>query len=206
MIQARKAKIQKFFRVTHGWLGLFVFPWILAIGLTGLYLNHSKLVLGWIGASSYDERQFSTWPQKDIQVSGAMIIAQSVWPEEDIESLQEDRYHGFTSYVFEKASGRIIVTQETGHYFVKSNLVRRTFAPDGSLLHRKIYWSSVFKWLHVRGWLNSDLGTWLADITGFAMVFFALSGLWLFFAPRLKRIARALRKMAPRRMAAQPKP
>lgn len=196
MNQIRKARIQKFFRVTHGWLGLFVFPWILVIGLTGLYLNHSKLVLGWIGSSSYDERQFSTWPQKDMTTAGAMRIAQTIWPEETIQSVQNKSYHGFESFQFEKESGRIIVTQETGHYFVKTNLTRRTYAPEGTLLHRKIYWSSVFKWLHVRGWLNSDLGTWLADITAGAMVFFALSGLWLFFAPRLKKLIRGVKKIS----------
>ena len=197
MKQASKAKLLKFFRVTHGWLGVIVFPWIFAIGLTGLYLNHSTLVLGWIGSSDYDESQFLDWPLRDISLAQALVIAKTVWPNEEIEGQKEKAYHGFNSFHFEKPSGRIIVTQATGHYYVKTNITRRTFAPDGTLLHKKIYWSSVFKWLHVKGWLNSDLGTWLADITAVAMVFFSLSGLWLFFAPRMKKIARALKKCTP---------
>ncbi|NOR64269.1 MAG: hypothetical protein GQ535_17505 [Rhodobacteraceae bacterium] len=197
MKQATKAKLLKFFRVTHGWLGVIVFPWIFVIGLTGLYLNHKSLVLDWIGSSAYDESQFADWPVQDVTVTQALAIAKTYWPNEDVQSLKDDTYHDHDSFIFKKDSGRIIITQDTGHYFVKTNLTRRTFAPDGTLLHKKIYWASVFKWLHVRGWLNSDLGTWLADITAVAMVFFSLSGLWLFFAPRLKKIARGFKKLTP---------
>lgn len=198
MKPATKAKLLKFFRVSHGWLGLFVFPWILIIGLTGLYLNHAKLVLGWIGSSSYDESQFAEWPTLELTRADAAIIAGTVWPNEGVESVKEDRYHGFDSYIFKKDSGQIIVTLDTGHYYVKTNITRATFAPDGERLHRKIYWSSAFKWLHVRGWLDDSFGKWLADITAGAMVIFALSGLYLFFAPRAKKISRKLRGMAGR--------
>ncbi len=197
MKQATKAKIQKFFRVTHGWSGIIVFPWIFIIGLTGLYLNHKSLVLDWIGSASYDESQFENWPTLDVTLPEALIIAQQYWPEQDINSLKEDSYHDFESFVFKKDSGRIIVTKTTGHYYVKSNFTRRTFAPDGTQLHRKIYWKAVFKWLHVRGWLGTTFGTWLADITAGAMVFFSLSGLWLFFAPRIKKIKRSVAKLKP---------
>ncbi len=197
MKQATKAKLLKFFRITHGWLGVFVFPWILVIGLTGLYLNHKPLVLDWIGSNEYDESQFAEWPSQNLTVPQALAIADRYWPDEAVNSLKENTYHDFDTYTFKKDSGRIIVTQDTGHYFVKTNLTRRTFAPDGSLLHKKVYWKAVFKWLHVRGWLNKDLGTWLADITAGSMVFFSLSGLWLFFMPRMKKIARSLKKLKP---------
>lgn len=197
MKQATKAKLLKFFKVTHGWLGVIVFPWIFVIGLTGLYLNHKSMVLDWIGTNEYDESQFADWPTKNVSVSEALAIANMYWPEEDVLSLKDDTYHGFNSFIFKKESGRIIVTQDTGHYYVKTNWTKRTFAPDGTFLHKKIYWKSVFKWLHVRGWIGTTFGTWLADITATAMVFFSLSGLWLFFAPRLKKIKRSLAKLKP---------
>jgi len=202
MKQATKAKLLKFFRVTHGWAGVIVFPWIFIIGLTGLYLNHKSLVLDWIGSNEYDESQFYDWPIADITLPDALIIAQQYWPDEDIISLKEDTYHEFESFVFKKESGRVIVTKETGHYFVKSNFIRRTFSPEGEQLHRKTYWKSVFKWLHVRGALTNVIGTWLADITAGAMVFFSLSGLWLFFAPRIKKIKRSAAKLKPHKKEA----
>ncbi len=201
MKQATKAKVLKFFRVTHGWAGVIVFPWIFIIGLTGLYLNHKSLVLDWIGSNDYDETQFADWPTVDLTMPDALIIAQQYWPEEDINSLKEDTYHGFESFIFKKDSGRVIVTMATGHYFVKTSFTRRTFSPEGAQLHRKIYWKAVFKWLHVRGALTKAIGTWLADITAGAMVFFSLSGLWLFFAPRIKKIKRSAAKLKPRKKA-----
>jgi len=75
MKQATKAKLLKFFRVTHGWAGVIVFPWIFVIGLTGLYLNHKSLVLDWLDSVSYDESQFSEWPNIDVTLPEALLIA-----------------------------------------------------------------------------------------------------------------------------------
>lgn len=198
MKTALKARLLKFFRVTHGWLGIIVFPWIFVIGLTGFYLNHAQLVNGWLEREPYDESQFYDWPgARETPVADAARTAKNVWPDETVNSIREETYHGFDAYVFRKASGKIIVVRDTGHYFVKTNLSRSTFAPDGTRLDRKIYWKSVFAWLHERGWLDNTFGTWLADITAGAMVIFSLSGLYLFFAPRTKRIARRLRKLLP---------
>ncbi len=196
MKPSTKAKLQKFFRVTHGWLGVIVFPWIFVIGMTGLYLNHKSLVLDWIATFEYDESEFADWPNPTPPtMTDALLIAQSIWPDEEILSLKEDTYHGFDVFSFKKDSGKIMVTQDTGHYYSKSNLSRVTYAPDGTVLDRKIYWKSVFKWLHARGWLNNGFGTWLADITAGAMMIFSLTGLWIFFAPRTKRIGRRIKKI-----------
>lgn len=201
MKQATKAKLLKTFRVAHGWLGLFVFPWILVIGLTGIYQNHSKLVLGWIGSSNYDESQFADWTRdQPMTLAEAGAIAHTVWPEEGIREFTNEPYHDMASYIFRKESGRIIVTKATGHYYVKTSLTNRLYNPDGVELHKKIYWGSVFNWLHERGWLSNRFGTWLADITAGSMAVFALTGLFMFFLPRTKKIARRVKKLGFRRL------
>lgn len=200
MKQATKAKIQKFFRITHGWAGVIVFPLVLLIGLTGLALNHRALVEGWIGVVPFDETVLANYPALNITPTQSAGIAQRYWPDEAVKEYRNDRkYHGFDVYIFKKDSGQIIIAKTTGHYYVKTAFTRRTFSPDGVQLHRKIYWKSLFKWLHVRGWPTKALGTWLADITATAMIYFSISGLWLFFAPRIKRIKRALGKLMPAR-------
>ena len=197
MKPATKARILKLFRVTHSWLGFLVFPWIFVIGLTGFYLNHEKVVNSWLATASYDEAQFADWPNASpVLLPTAREFALTIWPDEALLKTQEDSYHGFNSFIFRFDSGRVIVTQDTGHYYIKTSLTRTTFAPDGSELHHKIYWSSVFKWLHVRGWLNNSFGTWLADIVSVSMAVFALSGAYLFWAPRGRRWSRRLRKLA----------
>ncbi|MFN3280590.1 MAG: hypothetical protein ACK40I_02810 [Tabrizicola sp.] len=49
-------------KTVHGWLGVIVLPWVIVIGLTGLFLNHEKLVMGWLEGEGYDEAQFDRWP------------------------------------------------------------------------------------------------------------------------------------------------
>ncbi|HMS96042.1 MAG TPA: hypothetical protein PKA03_12645, partial [Tabrizicola sp.] len=56
--------------------------------------------------------------------------------------------------------------------------------------------------LHERGWVGSALGTWLADITAGALMVFGLSGLYLFFAPRLRRMKNRRARLAYQRQAA----
>ena len=198
MKPALKAKTLKFLRMGHGWLGLFVFPWIVVIGLTGIYQNHSKLVLGWIGSNEYDESLFSDWAREEpLSVVEAARIVDTVWPAETAHELNRDLYHGFDSYEFKKNSGKVIVLRATGHYYVKTSLTRRLFNPEGFEIHKKIYWGAVFSWLHERGWLSNRFGTWLADITAGAMAVFGISGIFLFFMPRAKKISRGLKKRNP---------
>ncbi|HSF63817.1 MAG TPA: PepSY domain-containing protein, partial [Paracoccaceae bacterium] len=52
----------RFLKTLHGWLGVLVLPWVLIIGLTGLYLNHERLVQGLLSGQGYDETRFDTWP------------------------------------------------------------------------------------------------------------------------------------------------
>lgn len=192
-----RGRILRLFRTVHGWLGVFIFPWVIVIGATGFFLNHPKPFLWVLEGPKYAESKFDEWPVTEpATIDMARLVALSVWPDEAIVETKEKIYHDRQSFEFKKASGRIIVTQPTGHYFVKTNYTRRTYAPDGELLHSKIYWGSIFKGLHRAGWLGRSLGTWLADLTSLAMVIFGCTGAIVWWAPRSRRL---LRSMAGRR-------
>ncbi len=195
MNQAVRAKTLKLLRTSHAWLAIFVFPWILMIGLTGFYLNHSKAVLGLIEPAAYDESLFNEWPNRiEATRESALALAESIWPGEEVTKFASKAYHKRPSYIMDLPSGQVIVSRPTGHYFVKHGFMRETYAPDGTMLHSKRYWGSMFKRLHTRGWLSSRFGTWLADITSLSLVVFAISGMFLWWMPRAKKIGRALRR------------
>lgn len=171
----------------HGWLGFFVLPWIIVIGLTGIYLNHSKLILGYLPAGNYNEAKFDDWPKTNLDEAAAKSIAVAVFPGDTLKKDKSTSYHGRDTVRFDGTDGQVIIALETGHYWVKTRYVRRTFDPDGRQLDTKLYWGSLFKRLHRTGWFDNTLGTWLADITAGAMVIFGLSGIILFLTPRLRR-------------------
>ena len=147
-------------RSSHGWIGIFIFPWIVIIGATGFYLNHAQMILSVLEGPKYAESRFDEWPVTEpLTREAARALAMTVWPGEPIGKVTEKDYHDRPSFDFKKPSGHIIVTRPTGHYFVKTRYTRRTFAADGELLHSKTYWGAIFKGLHRAGWFGGALGT-----------------------------------------------
>lgn len=175
-------------KTVHGWLGVIVLPWVIIIGMTGLYLNHERLVMGWLEGESYDEAQFDAWPgAKALAPEKARVLAEGLFPGVELTLEEDSAYHGREAAIFAAGDAQVIVALATGHYWVKTDLTRVTYAPDGSVLATKTYWEGIFKRLHEQGWLTRTFGTWLADITAAAMVIFGLSGIILFLMPRVRR-------------------
>lgn len=189
-----KAQTLKTLRSLHGWLGVILLPWIIAIGATGFYLNHARMILDVIEPEAFEESTLIDWPgAASVNRSAATDIAAQYWPQDlPVSEPSNVSYHGFDAYEFEHADGTVIVAQETGHYYVKSDYTRRTFAPDGTEVHSKIYWSTIFKRIHTRGWFDSRFASWLADITAVSMMLFGLTGIVLFWLPRARRFQRAI--------------
>ena len=68
-------------KTLHSWLGVIVLPWVLIIGLTGLYLNHERLVMGFLDRDGYDEDLFDTWPgAAPLGPDQARALAERLYP------------------------------------------------------------------------------------------------------------------------------
>ncbi|NQV44738.1 MAG: PepSY domain-containing protein [Rhodospirillales bacterium] len=183
--------MQKFLRgcrFAHSWLGIFVLPWIIAIGLTGVYLNHWRVIYPVI-ESSYSEIAFQALPvgEQGTQADAERLAAQA-WPDQQTTKTWRESYHDRPAIYVQNAKGLTILSITTGHYYVKSRYLNRTYAPDGELLNTKVYWGPVFKDLHQAGWLGWGLGTWIADIVGGAMALFGLTGMMMWGVPRVRRL------------------
>ncbi len=176
-------------RTIHGWLGFFVLPWIIAIGLTGLYMNHSSLVLGMLPNQNFNEAVIDKWPSPmAVDETGAREIAKRVFGAGTFRLRTTDSYHNRDVWRFQNDDyEEVIVVKANGYYWVKQGYTRITFDPDGRQVDYKYYYGDLFKSIHASGWYDSRLGTWLADIAAGAMVVFGLSGLILFVSSKLGR-------------------
>lgn len=192
-----KGRVLRTFRSVHGWLGVLVLPWVIVIGATGFYLNHSKLILKTFFKSEFSESRFDEErPLDPITRQTAIALAAAVWPERAVAEVTEKDYHGRPSYLVKKRGGTVVLSIPTGHYYLKTRYLRRTFSPQGELLHTKVYWGRMFKDLHTTGWFGRSLGTWLADAVSLAMVVFGVTGTLMWWVPRAKRFRRALKRPA----------
>lgn len=170
-------------------------PWVIVIGATGFYLNHSGPVDAVLQGPDFSEAGFAAErPAVPINVEAALRLGEAIWPEQDIEDIWQDEYHDRPSFYVEKEDGLIILSIPTGHYFLKSGYSRQTFAPDGTLLHSKTYWDDIFEELHEDGWLGGAMGSWFADIVALSMVVFGVTGPVLWGVPRIRRWRRGRRR------------
>lgn len=184
-------------RTAHGWLGIIVLPWVLSMGFTGLYMNHSGLVLAIFQQAEFSEDLLEELrPPSPVTRDSARILAASIWPKEPIQKIWREDYHGRPSFFAETAKGWLIQSIPTGHHYVKTRYTRRTFTAKEGLVHSKIYWGSIFEDLHETGWLGGGLGTWLADLFSVALILFGLTGSLMWSMPRIRRLLLAREERA----------
>ncbi len=181
--------VERSLKTLHGWLGVFILPWVIIIGLTGLYLNHKTLVKS---ALPFTEKVgielIDQWPNPITATANtALNIARDTWPQDLLSPVIEEKYRGQPVYTVHGESAEVNVVKRSGHYWIRSRYTREFFDPGGQRLNHYFGWSRLFKRLHTDGWVDGALGSWLADVTAGALVLFGASGLVLFFKPRLRR-------------------
>jgi hypothetical protein len=169
--------VGKVLRVAYRLLSLVILPWVALIGISGIYLNHPAAFNAILPDPVYDEAKFDTWPNPvAVDEQGALMIAQAVLPGAQFRLRSADTYHNRPVYTFDADEGRVIVTRETGHYWVKTPYTRTTYDPSGRALEHKYYWADMASTLHANGWLGDRFGTWPADVAGVVVVIWAVVG------------------------------
>lgn len=181
---------ERLLKTIHSWLGVMILPWVVAAGFTGLYMNHADLVLSLFpDTAHYDASLFDASPlARPVDEAAALAIAGAVVPGGEL-ALQDDEdwFHDRHVYSFDAGDYYVIVDRQTGFVWTNGRYRTQTFTPEGARIHTRVRWGRVLSSIHERGWVGSDLGTWLADIAAGALVVFGLSGLVLFVAPRVRR-------------------
>lgn len=179
---------ERFLKTLHSWMGVVILPWVVIAGLTGLYMNHSRLVLSLLPAADVAADTLDSLAGGVAQTEeSARALALASAPDAGLDLTGDDRFRKRAVFTFDGRGVDVMVDRATGYHWVQTRYVTVLRAPDGSRVDTDIRWSRVLSSLHTRGWIGSTLGSWLADITAGALAVFGLSGLYLFAAPRLRR-------------------
>ena len=175
-------------RALHKWLGLLLFPWVIAYGLTGFYMNHSRWVLDQFPDDQFDSLRVDDQP-------GALTSPEDFrdWvlasPYKDqLSNIVEKDYHDKPAWIITlKDKSQVIVFKDSSQYALKNNYRRLLLDENGDVLDREIYWGGIFKELHARGMVASPFSTLFADIFSFILVGFGVSGLLVWGFPKIMR-------------------
>lgn len=180
-------------RTIHSWLGAFVMPWVIAIGATGLYLNHSEWFLSYLPRNELFKDQLESRPiSENIAIEEAKRLGKSIWSHDPIQEMRWANFRDQRSISIKKQSGFIILSISTQHYYVKTKNSLKLYSPDGELVHVEYDWDNILELIHRSGWYNNSLGTVLADVVAAAMIFFGLSGMLMWSVPKIRRMRRRI--------------
>jgi hypothetical protein len=194
--------IERLLKTLHSWLGLFILPWVIVAGLTGLYMNHEQLILSVLPVGDVGAGQFIAGGTVQTEAS-ARVLAEAMFG--DLGSAKRKTNEGRPAVAFKAEDGsEVLVDLETGHLWQVSRHAVTLHAPDGQVLAWDWRWSKILSSLHRRGWVDSTLGTWLADITASALMVFGTTGLILVASPRVRRWKNRRARLAYQRQAAGP--
>ena len=177
---------ERLLKTVHGWLGVLILPWVIIAGLTGIYMNHSKLVLSVLPAAQPVAELLDGQPQVAATAEQIRGLSLSLLGPQSGDIIST-KFNGRP--VFKATSGQrqLRMDKATGAYWVSGPILQVLYAASGERLETSVRWSHLLNQLHRRGWASEMLGTWPADLTAGALTFFGFSGLYLFLAPRFRR-------------------
>ncbi len=149
-------RLKQLLRSVYAWLGFLVMPWIIAIGLTGFYLNHEDAVLAVIASDEVDFSSFERLPANaKADEKSAMDLAAALWPGAAPAVPEVIDYHGEPAYSLNFEANQLILLQASGYYFLKTPYTRTAYRADGTYYHTKYYWSRIFTGVP-RAWLVGE--------------------------------------------------
>ncbi|MGV8986686.1 MAG: PepSY domain-containing protein [Cypionkella sp.] len=183
--------LDRLLKTLHGWLGVMILPWIVIAGLTGLYENHAGLVLQRLPYATLPTGEILSLlreqPQLPLDAQGAGELAGRLLPA-GFAAPMPAQVFGRPGYEAHGPSTVLRIDAATGAYLLQGDFVTTFHSADGSRIAKVVNWGKLFVRLHRAGWASDQLGTWPADVTALALMLFGASGMYLFFAPRVRKM------------------
>lgn len=178
-------------RAFHRWLGLLLFPWVLAYGITGLYMNHGDIVLSIFPQDQIDQMIVEDSPGFQPDEATATAWAKKTAYADLMRGMKEGRYHDHAAWIVTLSDrSELIAFKNSKQYVYKTRYGRWLYAPDHSIIDSHTYWPRILREVHERGMVSSPSGTFFADAFSIGLILFALSGILAFALPRLARMRR----------------
>ncbi len=173
-------------RRTHMYLGLFLVPWMLIYALSGLALNHGPLLKKLLPADKlkirYEKESEQTYEGTFVPEADKNMIAEQILADLDM--------HGSYNVRGPAVRGRYMIFRGnplkpmriTYYPTEKQLIIEREIVPAPMFLNRL-----HFKHGYGSRYLANDAWAFVVDVTIAAIIFWVLSGLWMWWELKTTR-------------------
>ena len=183
--------LRRFVRRSNGWLAFFVLPMVFLFGLLVLSLSHTSSVLNVTGSQPFDTSIVAKAPRLEgIDASVAFSLSKQIWPDARLSAPVETTLWGHPAFEVVTDKGTVVLTSQSGYYFVSSALGERIYAPNGEKVYGHIDLSGLSRALFGYDAASSAAYGYLTNLIGLAMIVFSLSAMYLWWSPRLRLLSR----------------
>jgi len=187
-ISSDKNRMLRTFRKWHSWGGLLLSLLILLVAATGILLNHKDLFFHGGGRSTgptgllTSTTDFRALP---ISFDRALEVAREHYGEVPLEKIELRDERGWLAYKVGRGHGEEIrIDAHTGEVFSKYGF--KTAANAEPTLH----WAKIATDLHT-GKLLGAAGKLAVDATSIAIIALTLTGVYLWWIPKLRKWERS---------------
>lgn len=182
-------------RALHKWMGLILFPWVIIYGVTGLYMNHGKLVLSLFPADTIAQEITGDAPGlRGDEEAAKDWLRQQPFAQEG-KSLKDGSYYGHPAwFIALRDNTEVVAFKNSAQYVVRAPYHRTLYGADGDTQDTRYYWNRILSDFHKRGLVASPFGSLLADAFSVILICFGVSGLAVWGLPKLNRLIIRLRR------------
>jgi len=178
----KQAKILRFVRKVHRFMGASLFVIFLFVSITGLLLGWKKNSNGFLLPNTQKgiSKQATDWlPLADLQEK-AVFVLDSLHPELDKQLDRMDVRPG---------KGVVKITFEEHYHEIQLDLT------SGQLLSHGKRHSDLLEQIHDGSWVDrqADIGFFkllYTSVSGLALLLFTVTGFWLWYGPKRMRQGR----------------
>lgn len=168
-------------RTTHRWVGIVVFPFVLFEGISGIYLNHTKVFsVPFVQTSITVPNLAEPWDIGEAEIRAQTVLGGPV-RENKWKRKGGRRYYRLRADMGAKQT--VVLELRSHTYWLATRYTATHYTESGEIVEDRWRWKQIFTDLH-NGVIGGWFGRLLTDLIGVCLILFVATGITMWFLTR----------------------